>query len=769
MSLITPTREGQIAHLSRLADTLILNYAKAIKHLKIRPQAPNVLVLNGDIAKDGKPEEFAIFEEHFLTKLIEELHPENIVVVPGNHDVQRPDSKRDADSDESKVVGTTPVLNDSGFRTTTPKDGSLEAFWNFVRRIVNRFPNQKWCYPPESDDEEVAPCTCGSTFPVHIYPFNSSEFSGKAERTIVSLIEELSRYKKNIADEVYDAAIIKSFEPYRKALEKYPRPAFRVAVVHHNSLPFRYEGRRLKQYGFINAGQFNTWLLEHSFNLLLSGHQHEGGFFRVSDLQQRRKTSIFQDLIVSGAPAFGAASPVETGFTVSVLDEVDPVSVSVHVCKIIPDPASSDYSLYPPQVTDSVHYVTIAEAAEKNDLCRELTKMVAHDVQTDDLREIVDRWQAGPQAERFFRELHLTRQTRQDIRAMYSLSVFPPKLWTEKRLAEFFLPEANRNIAHAVSWAKSIEARLAGRNDHFKARLIGGKPSLHFRFSRPLCSAIQFANRSAYNAAIGGDIAEAFKLKVFPKNSQGDREKAFLQRCGCHLSAGGYSQSLSVWGNAAKLEDFDLDTQELETISTEVENGLYDLHQKRLTIDNLPLSFSELKYRPRANISDIDQQIIKNQLFEFPRILLWEPEMFLRPDAIQCIEFHEYCGFPLFWIDPARLGTRYHEGHYNLFARALDEPRYCYYAARNNEVGLINPPRDDSEFDPNSTDPLWSMWRGSLPNGLSRTSSFVAEFAWFLERPDICFAVDAWAARRFLQEDGWSNFVSSLGANLHNS
>ncbi len=354
-----------------------------------------------------------------------------------------------------------------------------------------------------------------------------------------------------------------------------------------------------------------------------------------------------------------------------------------------------------------------------------------------------------------------------DIRGIYSVTVFPPKLWGTKNFAELFLPQGKRNIAHAVAVAKRNEFHLR-ENESLKKRLNEGHASLHFLFSDPLCKAIQNSLRISQKLKVATRLRELLEDDNFHKTLD-TQVIDFLQRCfrpnHTNTSSDAFS-SLSIWDNAGRMPNVDLsrlvenqpDEDELdEIIRTMVQ--LPSIGEMRVTI-------SPLGAIPRFSFgeNDIARDTVA-LLFEFPRILIWDDKWLNELEAFQCIEFHEECAMPLFWLRPSRLltrkkgKTRRPVGHVTLFAtrdpsgNLLREAKSLWNDRKGKEPSLRK-----------SFSEIQHIWgKEAYPKSLDPHEKLVEEFMYLLQRPDIVFAADAWAMR-LLGEDAWNEFMNLLDA-----
>jgi predicted MPP superfamily phosphohydrolase len=99
--------ELRILHLSDLhfsertawdADTVLDRLVKDVAVVSEKGKAPDLVIITGDVALSGKPSEYAIARQWLLERLMPavKLPPSALVIVPGNHDVDRVQVSRSA-------------------------------------------------------------------------------------------------------------------------------------------------------------------------------------------------------------------------------------------------------------------------------------------------------------------------------------------------------------------------------------------------------------------------------------------------------------------------------------------------------------------------------------------------------------------------------------------------------------------------------------------------------------------------------------------------
>jgi hypothetical protein len=784
----------------------------------------DLLVLNGDCIKGGrgvketpelKRKKFIEFADHFVvplaTYLLERFHTKFIIIVPGNHDVVR-DSGDGAASinhvnerlrsffamvdqvtlalNGKMIVQAAPKSATDPIKSVTTDDGGFEFFplnsallsGANIDMITEVLSGKGKKALDESEYE-------------HIYAESDkiNEAIDKADGVDKALKEKLSS----------DAALVPQqhlgqlASAYRKPTSGAYQPC-RIAIVHHNSVPYPHEtSGRVKSYGFCNSGAFHAKLSEGGFRFVLHGHQHESRVFELADLSHPHPIESVEPrrLLFIGAACFGSdetpegqmgfnviqfSKPVHDacvaeishfGFDTTKRDGVDPGSLSVR--------RITHVSTVPPLVNGR-HKV--AESLFQNCLQTNYLERYERCLRLED-----------PTAESFYGEFRQTRDVFQSIYAIYSVSVFEPRLWGEQRFAEFFLPEARHNLARAAAVAKSLEAELAltaglssagGVDDlckYFKKLIHGSFPGLHFRFSHPVFSGVQQANRNAEKLKIGsrfsntnGNVNESFvrgllrnrprdvknrEYNFFARTLKGPRHALSQQPRNMH-------DSLSVWDNATTISNLKLDDPEVPNVPNSEMQEVAEKLLSRPFYEGIYLSVSAISGFHPLKPQDSKHEGEYMQLQEFPRIVLWTREQFFQPQAIECIEFHEHSGFPLFWINPERLNgrsgvKRKKYGHYSILGCARGEP-VVHKDNVNDELGHKATKEDivgDDEDIAGVTEAIWG--RLNMPKGLMPHADPINEFMHLVQRRDIMFAADVWAILR-LGETAWLDMEKFL-------
>ena len=186
--------------------------------------------------------------------------------------------------------------------------------------------------------------------------------------------------------------------------------------------------------------------------------------------------------------------------------------------------------------------------------------------------------------------------------------------------------------------------------------------------------------------------------------------------------------------------------------------GFANLLLTRVSLEDMRLDLG----RPYDFVPQkVNDKLAVSKLAEFPRILLWRAEDFDSPVAIQTIEFHENCAFPLFWLRPdalvsaGRRTEREYIGHFTIVDSSRKDVLSCWNDAKGNI-----PPKPRGGIQPNE---VKSLWHDAPPRALEGDPHFIDEFVHLLRRPDIMFAADAWAMRK-MGADTWNKLIGHLKA-----
>ena len=460
----------------------------------LKDQRIDLLVLSGDLTHTGHGDEYKALIDKFIEPLVKTKLFNAVVAVPGNHDVNW---RRVRES----------VTNDS-----------IQPLEEFHSRITERrfdsLPGKEIVSPRvySTDDFNVLPLDHAQW--CQVVPFNSVNLGGVRHPDILRHLKLVRSDKPGLipqyheSDEMFEDKRLGEIPPVNPAyvsdddltMARYKlhsvlsggRIPFRIAVIHHNPLAYPAEAANPKPYRFLNDGAFNDFLIKNDFRLVLHGHQHAAELLSFSNASNRPEQSwsgLGSGFVCLGAPSFGADDASGFGFNI-VRIEPGLSTYAVGIQRLNWGHGRGG-GLQAPTKIESDYIVPLEDLdKERRALLNKLSTMVLNQVRLPDLRRDADIGTTPFEAE-LFERLRQERSVHKNIRAMYSLSVFGPELWTDTRHAEFFLPEARRNIARAAALAKSLEARYQSIDNtaikvKFQEILSSGTPNLLFRFSSPL-------------------------------------------------------------------------------------------------------------------------------------------------------------------------------------------------------------------------------------------------------------------------------------------
>ncbi len=744
---------------------------------KYNENALDLFVLNGDLISTGTKYECDSIVKYFVDKLLSKNVFKNAVAVPGNHDVDWGVVRELQKNPNSKKI---PLIN----------------FFDSISRIkFGKFKDKKILISPLTPGGDFNVLRMDFPFKCEIVPFNSVNLGGTPHPDIKYLLRLKPKEKKSKSMEVgYEAGYEEDdnltvtpppidpayIDPNDMTVcrRQLSEPGgLRIAILHHNPLPYE-EGRlkHLKPYRFINEGAFNSFLIENRFNLVLHGHQHKPGIFYFSGIPARGSTLMTMNdrgYICIGAPAFGAIDSLALGYNLITIEQkkkgAEYVTITVehishrHDSKGVHNAVSEKCACVLP----------ISKISDKRR--KIFTHIVALDEDSQEYREIENLISPDKKETDFFGRVRTLRSEFKDIRALYSLCVFEPKLWNEKRLAEFFLPEAKRSIGRAAALAKSLEYKLSKVDAAIEKKLKSGIPALHFLFSIPLYQAIQTAKENSRKLNVTSRLCAEIKERPDQlKKRIGGQAYEYLQRC--LIKSHGMMHedthySLSIWDNVRIIKDLDIidpnDPGEENLNLKEVDNVVRLLSAPNGS--DMNVSISPLNWTPIekfGNASDITHPVSK--LLEFPRILLWDDDQFREEQAFMCIEFHENCAFPLFWLRPNNLlgekeKTARRIGYFLIFARYHADEEWTDPVEEVDWVWNM-PDGSVPEFKPTHrvrVNKVRWIWKNKPPASLKFNPTLVDEFMLLLNRPDIMFAADAWAMWA-LGNQTWNELIQHI-------
>jgi hypothetical protein len=504
-----------------------------------------------------------------------------------------------------------------------------------------------------------------------------------------------------------------------------PDPAdyFRIAVLHHNLLPHYGQAQRPGRDIFTNNGEFNRYLGDNNFKLVLSGHQHLGNemFFAVpgtlpgTDFARPTLESVFLSL---AAPSFLRTEYVTLlGFNLVQIELLnDSNFATVRLTKFrydreynprrfigTPGPV---FQILLPRIGDL--RLTPAEQTRRIRTARKVVdRFYDRLFDITQIEQITPPFAKTGHFERVRKSLELCQQVPNNIAAMYSVAVLNPSFWWQ---------------AESVFRRLSVEnlARAASRNSTPRTT-----PTFLFRFSKPLLQAIKTSRSNGRVLSVAANLrgregelgpGGAFGLNANPSNSG----------------------SVSTW----EVDDY--------------KTGEKSLTRRIL----LEPTNQEISYR----LSNWTKGRSPDTL-EIARIAIWPATFFDSDAACRVIQFHEDCLVPLFWLDPERLVSRPDKngkrvqraswGYILIYARKYrDLPGGEVFVKRrrpltfiNDKEGLVPTHASERPGSPDAYDT--DLWGSGAPAHYRKNNLYLAaEFSALLRRPDIMFAIDAYGMHR---------------------
>lgn len=674
---------------------------------------------------------------------------DGVVVVPGNHDIfdkNRADEKRKRLENEGKK---SPEQLGDPFIDETDKFCRFKLWCSNLQQQAN---DGIKVFEPFSSLYLRLPIHNGKC--VLLYALNSSGMCGSldsAESTVKSIRDELKGKMQDLKKKspIYTQLIkelsaflptadskggVRSYDPgwidpddvsvcENRVVNN--DDIFRIAILHHNNLPTNNDDNQ--KYRFLNSGWFNNALLRLNFRLVLHGHQHIGEVANYAKFRHRQQREIYTSYLTDGflavgAPAFdiGAHHSDHRGFnviTLSFSDETDICSIQVdrHLWQI-----NQTF-----EVVTTYNEVALRDAEDKERLncLSDVNRVVFSNRPIRGITRGLDNHKYKLNHAESIRE---KVEDREKVRAMYALSAFEPGYWLSSKLMGFLLPLGVKNMQmHLGSGAK--------------APFAGGHVPIKFKFSKPLVAAIK---RAASNALLVNRSKNSSWAKALARNLKVDcnyrQAYDFVTARVAGFEAG--VCQMSVFGQAVS-EKADFITP-LGCRATQLE-------------------VSKSARRPFARFSGDQKEATHEvkKIFEFPRIVMWEPDEFMRPSTLDIIDFHENLGFPLFWIDPSLLVSK--AGKRRERIGSVSILSYDFNDSGDQQVSEHLHKSDGARLSKDEfVERVWHeanpfLWpldkrEMGLENGefitLRRSDCVLHEFIWMLGHPAICFAADAWAA-----------------------
>jgi len=231
---------------------------------------PDIVIVTGDIGWTGVADDY-VEARAFFNALQNQWAKSPLVVIPGNHDVDR---------------------NAPTARQT--------AFLKFVRELHGDQFNK--AYPLLNDDSDR---TLIVSFQEHTLPAKD----GRSAETmlVVGVNSAAALEDKSLPIEVAASALARIEELLRSR----PRGEFRIFALHHHLLPFTEprssdpaDMERADPTIVGNSARLQSWLAKHDFSLVLHGHRHK--FHGRSDtLWRKSDPQSGRTVLIAGAGSAG--------------------------------------------------------------------------------------------------------------------------------------------------------------------------------------------------------------------------------------------------------------------------------------------------------------------------------------------------------------------------------------------------------------------------------------------------------------------------------
>ncbi len=319
----------KIVHISDLhfggeCDAELWDYVKGY----VRGQKPQLIIVSGDLTETPSP--LLLMQAKREVAQLANESGSKLFIIPGNHDIAVKGNfhfpylsrlfwrwfKNDTGTIEAGIPPTPWLVN----RKSRPVDRSfarIRSIVGWARTQVQtawEARKQKLAFP--SAAETQAPLLDG---PVFVMPFDSN-----------SSIWLATGYVDR--GDIYAA----SGELERRIRERDPAftYALRIAVVHHHPvpIPFAIVKEGLLSFEpflvFRNAGEFLRLLSDHSFDLVLHGHQHYYNFTRIALGSEEQKTEM--GILSAGSATIGYDTAGRNSFNVITVAPNGRVTITPH-------------------------------------------------------------------------------------------------------------------------------------------------------------------------------------------------------------------------------------------------------------------------------------------------------------------------------------------------------------------------------------------------------------------------------------------------------
>jgi 3',5'-cyclic AMP phosphodiesterase CpdA len=276
----------------------------------------DAVVISGDITDRGSPDGFSLLERT-LNELDEALPPrDQIMIVPGNHDVQWFTEPSSIDRYQHFIEG----VRKRGFRTPllegidTDRDGSLrpDAVDPVMmiadgRIAILGLNTTDYCGVNEVPSDDVS---------VAIADLDSRMVDDSAWRMV------RNDWRKRGAFDVARLGAVQRRWGAQKlvtAINRTPGAVVRVAVMHHQLLPVGTDEEVKPFESLLNLGQAREFFAENDIDVLLHGHKHTAALYK--DRYRAGEPSREHSMVVCSARTVGKGQT--SGGEVAKLLEVD--------------------------------------------------------------------------------------------------------------------------------------------------------------------------------------------------------------------------------------------------------------------------------------------------------------------------------------------------------------------------------------------------------------------------------------------------------------
>lgn len=278
--------------------------AKCHQALKAHDISPNVVVISGDLICDGSVDaQYSEAKEHLLALCaVLELTSDRIIIVPGNHDLDRTET-----DDRSRLLKFRGVLE--GVYTDAP--------------LRSRIPPRTWDSHEKNVYDGWNPVVTFKDIPVEFVLLYSC-FTRKGKLVPVHFKNTLNNNGTCLPEleteawSLFDRGFVSNEQlgqlsfPGTGTIEK----PIRIAIVHHNLIPIPRDFHVPDELGHPDANLLTNGmevvetLIEKGVALILHGHRHQWA------LTVRSQKDGTKYLTVLGAPTAGLKNERHLGFNV---------------------------------------------------------------------------------------------------------------------------------------------------------------------------------------------------------------------------------------------------------------------------------------------------------------------------------------------------------------------------------------------------------------------------------------------------------------------